>query len=768
MALIVAAVVAVLAGRTRARATILGTQAAAFDRLAAADLEIRCSPGHFETLREAAAVADVAESEVRLLAAGVLRVEGRRPLPCIVRVLPEDAAPRMQRLELVEGRMPRRGEAAAVIDRALGPLLDLGIGDTVEVTVAHESRQVPVVGVALSCEYPIAPIHPHYVLPLRGTVGAIALSHEAAREHKHAHRATSILLRLRPGQSADLVCDAVADSGVSIIRCTPAARQPGRLYLTRLIANFDVFSPVVVGGLGVAGAFLAFLLMGRLVRRERVRVGVLAIQGFDRAPLVLSFLGLAVPTALAGAALGFVAHAWVAHALVHGTTANLGFLPVQDSGADFHTLWSGAACLVVLTLAVLLPAAILTRLSPARALAPGRFEVARAPGGFLLHAVARLRRAARVPSWMAMGVTHALRRRRETLGAAVGLGIAFAVLFGFLSVHLAHRREIPAAVRNWSRDATVHMDAPVNAAAVGELGDAVGGRSEPFLARSVFLLRDGRPVARRLLGLTPDGIAAGLPLAAGRCFSSGDALETVVDRYMALRDGISVGDELHLLPFFSAPEATVVSVVGIVDGISFGRVLLPLGTARAMYGLEGMSSGAYIAADLPGEELERRLWGVAHVESVFGTRRIVADITDALSARLHVIRLGIFTVIGYALIFLAIVASLDAEDRAPQVALLTSMGWRGRALFGMLASEVVARGLLGLLLGLAATPFLADWFARRIEEANGYHIATPVPWLIVGVVSALALMTFVLAAIPAWRASSRQPVSQMVSLLSRE
>ena len=414
LALLVAAVVAVLAGRTRARATILGTQAAAFDRLAAADLEIRCFPGHIETLREAAAAADVAESEVRLLAAGVLRVEGRRPLPCIVRILPEDAAPRMQRLELVAGRMPRPGEVAAVIDRALGPLLDLAIGDTVEVTVADEARQVPVVGVSLSCEYPIAPIHPHYVLPLRGTVGAIALSHEAARDHEHAHRATSILLRLRPGQSADLVCDAVADSGVSILRCTPAARQPGRLYLTRLIANFDVFSPVVVGGLGVAGAFLAFLLMGRLVRRERVRVGILAIQGFDRAQLVLSFLGLAVPTALAGTALGFAAHAWVARALVHGTTAHLGFLPIEDAGADFHMLWSGAACLVVLTLAVLLPAATLTRLSPARALAPGRFELARAPGGLILHAAGPPPRAARGPAGVGQGGTPAPRPRPPT------------------------------------------------------------------------------------------------------------------------------------------------------------------------------------------------------------------------------------------------------------------------------------------------------------------------------------------------------------------
>ena len=133
-----------------------------------------------------------------------------------------------------------------------------------------------------------------------------------------------------------------------------------------------------------------------------------------------------------------------------------------------------------------------------------------------------------------------------------------------------------------------------------------------------------------------------------------------------------------------------------------------------------------------------------------------------------ILRFGLFMAISVAVLFLGILAALDAGDRAPDLAVLQALGWRDRALLGLCLTEVMSRGIFALLLALPGAPLLATWLLGRIEEANHYHMTLLSPaWLTV-LVMGLALVLMPLGALPAWRASRKVTPARAMRMLTRE
>jgi hypothetical protein len=120
------------------------------------------------------------------------------------------------------------------------------------------------------------------------------------------------------------------------------------------------------------------------------------------------------------------------------------------------------------------------------------------------------------------------------------------------------------------------------------------------------------------------------------------------------------------------------------------------------------------------------------------------------------------------LLFLGVLALLEADERAPEVALLEALGWRERSIFSALAAEVGTRCLLAVLLAAALAPLLAAWLRARIAAGSGYVLptaGTDGPTLLALGGAALATL---LAAVPAHLASRRTGPGERLRLLARE
>ena len=111
--------------------------------------------------------------------------------------------------------------------------------------------------------------------------------------------------------------------------------------------------------------------------------------------------------------------------------------------------------------------------------------------------------------------------------------------------------------------------------------------------------------------------------------------------------------------------------------------------------------------------------------------------------------------ISVSIVFLGVLAALDAEERAPDFVVLASLGWRRRSIVGVCLTEVMVRGILALLLGLLLAPSLANGLLDRIAAANHYRMPLSVPPALLLCVAASVLLALPLGAWPALRAAGR-------------
>jgi ABC-type antimicrobial peptide transport system permease subunit len=278
---------------------------------------------------------------------------------------------------------------------------------------------------------------------------------------------------------------------------------------------------------------------------------------------------------------------------------------------------------------------------------------------------------------------------------------------------------------------------------------------------------DGATRRVPLFGVEADGLGRTLPIGSGRRLSAPDADEALVDRFLAEREGWAAGDRITLYPHPDAPEGKRVEITGILAGASLGRIVVPIGVARGLYGLGDRSTGALLEGAVT-REAEDRIAELYGIESVRATAGVVAGVEDSFRGNLALLWAAFGAAVAAALLFLGVLALLEADERAPEVALLEALGWRERSIFSALAAEVGTRCLLAVLLAAALAPLLAAWLRARIAAGSGYVLptaGTDGPTLLALGGAALATL---LAAVPAHLASRRTGPGERLRLLARE
>ena len=275
--------------------------------------------------------------------------------------------------------------------------------------------------------------------------------------------------------------------------------------------------------------------------------------------------------------------------------------------------------------------------------------------------------------------------------------------------------------------------------------------------------------------------------------------EVVVNRRLAERAGVAVGDRVPLV--LSIPEHTdpdepdithdprVVewrpTVAGVADhtGVAdFGRtanVVTRLDTLQRITDLPNLVSALHVAVPEAGrdaaeavtarfESINRRL-GLVSVEAKEDALAVAADEGGLFSGILLTLAL---LVVAAAAAVTANLVVLLGQERAPEVAVLRSMGARRGTVAGLFVAEALTYTVVGAIVGAGLAVPLAGWLAAAIadnfasiEAGRGRELvaldltADPVTVLIgLAVVVAVAWTTSSAAA----RRSSEMPLAEVL------
>jgi putative ABC transport system permease protein len=683
-------------------------------RLALAGLHVEVAGLTEDDIHQAAALRGVAEVEARIVTevpASPSDADGGRAALRLIS-LPDEGEPSLDRVLLLEGRMPGQDEIllekhfARYHGLAPGTMLPLGAG----------AAPLRVSGVAVSAEYLWVSRNENDIMPSPADFGVGWMRRAALRSLARriidaagqAMQSSSLLaaaeespgteLLVQPDRGADPA--GVAASlratlgGVRVIKLTRGEDLVGVRLLQMDVDGYRgmaAFFPVLF--LGVA-AFVIASLLARIVDAQRSVIGTFLALGVGRAKLLGHYLSHALALGGAGAVLGAALGLVLAPLMTREYATELN-IPFVEAHAHFDLVaWGVLMGVAVSTLAGLVPAVRAMRLMPAEAMRPSRPSIG---------SLARLARRLAAPLPVRLSVRDLLGRPLRSLATALGVSAAVVLVLSTGSM-LDSMKTTFGAIFDDARAYDIRVDfaSPVPTDTVSEPIRAEPGvlEVEAFLALPVRLEARGRTTDVLLEALPDRGDLVRVIDIDGRRVPLGDG-GVAVTRVAARKLNVAPGDEIVLRPLPQGDPVTL-RVAGFADAAMGSTASVRRGAVERPWHLWGLAT-TLVARTAAGKSsavraaLTTALPGATRIEDAAGTR---AEFQSLMG--LGWVMLGAMLFFGgvLAAAILFNTATLNVLERRRELATLRTLGVTMREIATMVTVEHALLALLGLALGV--------------------------------------------------------------------
>ncbi len=651
-----------------------------------------------------AALPGVAAVETRVMTEALVDIPGLPdPASALLRSVPDEGEPRLDRLHLREGRSVSPGAADEVVmSEGFAKANRIRPGDRISAVIDGRWKVLRVVGVGGSPEH-VFTVRPGGILNDDLHYGVLWMSRRAlaaALDLTGAFNAVGV--RLAPGAREEPVI-----AGIDRMLAPWGGRgaygrdlQTSHRLVTDEIGQMKVMAttiPVVI--LGVA-AFLLALVLSRLVATQRMQVGTLKALGYGDGAVGGHYAAMALVLVAAGTAVGVAGGYWLGSSL-SGMYARYYRFPAILYEAE-PAVGLAAAILAAAVALVAVAGAVrrAVRLAPAEAMrpeAPPTFHpswLERAGLGRLLSPAGRmvLRDLGRRPTRAALSALG--------IGAAVACTMVAAFTRDASSTLVDH--EFGRVARE---DLAVHFTQALHAGAARELRSLPGVWDvEPFRAIPASVESGHRRHRIAVLGLDPGGRLHRV-VDARRGGVEIPPAGVVVSRRLAGKLQVGPGDPIRLVFQDGARRSAEVPVVALVDDLVGLQVVMDREALNRIAGDGSLVSGAYLAIE-PGAsgdvgKLLRRMPRVGGVALADATRSSVERMMEDSLLWFT----GILTLFA-VLISVGVVyngARMALAERERELATLRVIGFTvgesWRIAVGELAVQVVAGLPVGWLAG---------------------------------------------------------------------
>lgn len=655
----------------------------------------------------------------------VIKADGERATARLTSYpLPVDTG--VNRLRVLSGRLfeayPENGAAEVLLDPQYAAANHLSPGDTV--TIVAGGKQVPltVVGTATSPEFIYPMKDPASLIPEPETFGIFMVPHNQAQQILNLPgQINQVVIKMVPGADEKKVAERVRRI---LEPCGNLASYPRRQQLSDAVLQGELeqlrvsarFLPSVF--LGIA-ALVEFVILGRMVRAQRLQIGTLKALGYNNLQLMLHYTGYALMVSLAGTLPGTLLGVLFASSLTreYARYFNLpevigGVNPAAICHGFLLSLSVGAAAGLVASRRVL-------AVRPAESMRP---EPPRGGGRVLLENWRWL--WSRLDTSWKMGLRSMSRNRFRS--AVTLLGLIFAT--GMLVLALFFRDTVDSMVdryfyRDRPYDYLIRFSSPVREPELLNIARLDGVvKAEPFLEIPARLHFMGRSQEEVLVGLPPGAGLKKLWSTTGHRLELPD--EGLLISYTTSRKlGARVGDTVEVETFLGLGPSRRRSlrIAGINREFVGGTSYIALEQANRVLQENRLISGAMLKVD-PGraEAVEEQLNKMTGISSILGRQKELEQFNARLGYMFFFIAVmvGFAVILGFAIVYNSSVMSFS--ERRRELPSLRVMGFTAREVATLLLKESLVQTLLGVALGLPFGRLLSEAYIRAMTTTELY------------------------------------------------
>ena len=654
--------------------------------------------------------------------------------------LPERGEPEVNAIVLRRGRFIGAGAAPEVIvSETFADARGLAPGERLNVLVGGRSREMVIVGIALSPEYVYA-LGPGMIAPDDRRF-AILWTERRVLESALGASGEFNDLAIRVKQGAAL--DDVARQVEAVLEPYGAAdvhgreRQPSHAFLSAMFHQIAGVGRIAPAIFLVVAAFLVHGVLGRLVETQRQHIGLLKALGIGEAAIGWHYLELVLVLGMLGIAAGLAAGTLLGHGL---TRLYAGFFHFPNLAFRHDPPSVLAACTV--SIAAMGTGAYrgvraVSRLAPALALAPP------APPGYGRTWPERLARGGSTGGTTRMVLRHLGRFPHRAALTVIGLALAVALQIAMLFSFDALDRIIAFHARSEPRDFSVLFAPSLPSATIEEVARWPGVlKAEAWRMLPVRLGSGGQARVVNLTGLAQSAALRSLldanlaPVAVPR---QGLALPGKLASLLR----VGVGDRVTLQPVGSRRTLDL-PVARIVEQYIGLDAYMDLDALNALLPGEPAISGADLAIDPARRgEFLRALKGSGVVAGISERSAVLASFRDTMLRTLTLI-------VSFFVAFAGLTASgiafssawITLSEREREFAILASLGFSAAEVSRILALEnaiLVALALpVGSVLGLGLA-----WLVVQRLDTELYRV----PLVVSAHTVAIAVLVVIAAAL---------------------
>lgn len=722
IALVLASGVAAYVGLMTTHDGLLRTRDAFYRDYRFADVFVSLKRAPERLQARLAAIPGVATAETRVTAQANLEVPGfQDPATALLVSIPDGHQPKLNRLFLARGRLPRsHADDEVVVAQSFAQAHDLHLGEGLVAVINGRRQALSIVGVGLSPEF-IYQIKPGDILPDFSRYAVIWMNREPlATAYDMDGAFNSATFRVAAGTDAQTVVDrvdAIVDRYGGLGAHTRQYQVSNRYLVNEMHELGTLTNTVPFVFLGVA-AFLLNVVVTRLIRNQREQIGILKAFGYGDRAVAVHYVVMVLMVAALGALLGTVFGLWIGRGMsaTYQDIFRFPFLLYRlDGGTVGAAVGATAGAALLGTLGAVRRAA---RLPPAEAMRPEPPPVYRQT---LLERTG-LRRLLDQPSRMV--VRHLERSPVKSLLSVVGIAASIGIMmlgrFGGDSINYMVDVQFNVAQRE---DMTATFTDPTDSEALYSLGRTRGIRhAEPFRAVPVELVNGYRSYRTEVLG-----------------YRRGDRLHRVLDRslqpialapagivltdYLGGYLGLKEGDRVTVRVLEGARPTRRVRVAGFAREYLGSQGYMRLGALNRLLGEGGAISGAYLAVRGDDERaVARRLQDMPRVAGVSLRRRSIQSFHETIGEIMGVFAL-ISSILASTIAFGVVYnsARIALSERSRELASLRVLGYSRAEVAYIILGELAVLTLVAIVPGFIFGRGLC-WMLAQGFESDLYRI----------------------------------------------
>jgi putative ABC transport system permease protein len=704
--LIAACGFSIFVGAHSAIDSLLRTRDFEYDQGRLADWEVRFDAIPAARLPAVDDIPGIAAAESRLVAPGHLRLADGRQIATLAIVFDAGHPPRVNRLTLLAGRpLAAENPAEILIERNLALYHRCRVGDVVELSLQGRVQRLRVGGIAQSPEFLIVPLNPSLFMPAKRALGIVFLPSTLIEAALDSRPVNSLLLRFVPGADPVNLRRQVLDrlaARLEIRESISRAEQFGVQFLDLDLAVVAVFLPAVILVFVLATFPVVLFLVFQWIAGEHREIGTAMSLGYGRLRLSLAYLVPAALVVVGALAAGGGLSVLSLRAFALGYSRAIGLPEPILRLSPRYFGWGAAGLLATVALAVSWPQLLLWRLTPLEAL-----READQLAGFRHGSLAGISARLRGRLWVRYACRNVLRNRVVSAMTVVALGLGFGLVIAFsiCLTSIGAASEQTLGHDRWN--VLVEFAQPV------PLGQLRHLHHSPRVRETI-------PYVRGLVKLSTAGglrnvIVGGIPVRAemkssrmlsGRPLTSGDRRAVVLERNLAARLGVAVGQTVQLA---QGRRRFTARVVGIrAAALLPGETYLPLAFGQELLGLGERVTGAFVVASGTPEAIQRDLYSVPSVGHVIVKQEVLREVLAASEHIRVLVEIAGGLSIPLAMLFIFSNFAFAVLQRRSDYVLLRVLGFADRTVAKVIVAEVF---LLGLATGIVALP--AGWWGAR-------------------------------------------------------